>query len=88
MSLISTTIASVCIGLTQPQLDACNKAIEAGTKQTGLDAISNTTEKQVNDKALSIAQEYIGIKTIDVIGSIAYLTKTVQTQTITLQWKF
>lgn len=84
MSLIATTLASACIGLTGNQLDACNKAVEAGVKQSGLEAISNNAEDKVNIMTQKVVKDHVNDDIISISGSIIYISKAVQTQSISV----
>jgi hypothetical protein len=89
MNFLTTSLASVCIGLAPgPQLDGCNKAIEAASKQTGLDAVGSDIENKCNDKAISIAKDTLGVKSVNFLGTTAYIVKSIQTQSISVEFKF
>lgn len=83
-SLISAMIVSSCVGLTGSFKEACQKGIEAGAKQTGLEENVNKAEKRAEFLAHNQAVNLVGNTTIDIVGGTAFLYKTVTEKSIKL----
>lgn len=76
MGLIDTLIVTSCVGLSGVQQDACNKALEAGSKQSGISQTMNTYEKHELNSLQDGAINYLGKDTVNVLGGMGWLTKS------------
>ncbi|NJO48210.1 MAG: hypothetical protein HC840_00680 [Leptolyngbyaceae cyanobacterium RM2_2_4] len=70
-------IAGACIGLSGNSKLACEKALEAGSKKTGIEQNVNRFQKTVERKAKDQAEEYIGQEGVDVVGGGVFIAKTI-----------
>lgn len=76
MSAMTALITSACIGLSGAHQQACEKAIEAGSKQTGLEQSVDQIQKMVERKANNKAKDIIGKSGMDIAGGGIFLVKT------------
>lgn len=77
MSAIAALITSACLGLSGSGQEACNKALEAGVKQIGIEQSVNTLEKNVSRDADQKGHYYLGDKGMEMVGGGAFLAKTI-----------
>lgn len=84
MSILETLIVTSCVGVPSTYLDACNKALQAGTKQSGVEQSVDAAETKVGKKADNIAKEYVSENVAGVIGGAAFVAKSVSEKSATL----
>lgn len=77
MGILSTTIISVCVGLTPQQEQACEQGLIALTKQTTLEQEINKDENSLNKTLLKDAQGTLGNDRVTIIGGSLYILKSV-----------
>lgn len=77
MSALESIIVASCVGMSGNANDACQKALQAGSKQSGVEQNMNQTEVGVTKRADATAKEYLGEPTYDVVAGIAVVAKTV-----------
>lgn len=75
-------ITSACIGMSGNANEACMKALEAGSKQTGIEENINKAQKVVEKTAEKTANEVLGKKTMEIAGGTIFLAKTVADKSI------
>lgn len=85
MGLLDTLIITSCMGMQsgQPQ-DACQKALQAGTKQSGVEKVANDQETAITKKADTKAKDLLGEQTYSVVGGTVFLAKTVSEKKVSL----
>lgn len=76
-TVVAAFITSACLGLSGNGEQACQKAMEAGSKQSGIEQNVNKFEKTVERKATYKATDLLGKAAIDVVGGGLFLAKTV-----------
>jgi hypothetical protein len=76
MGAMTALITSACIGLSGSGQEACNKALEAGSKQSGIEQDVDRIEKHVTQNADQKGHEYLGDKGMEVVGGTAFVAKT------------
>lgn len=74
---MTAIVTSACIGLSGSAREACSKALEAGSKQSGIEQDVDTFQKNVEKQANNEAHEYFGDTGVEVLGSSLFLLKTV-----------
>lgn len=74
---MTVLIASACIGLSGNKQQACEKALEAGSKQTGIEQNVDKFQKVVERKAKDGAEDVIGKDGVDVVGGGVFVAKTI-----------
>lgn len=85
MSVIDTLIITSCIGLSGAQKDACDHALLAGAKQSGIEANVDHMESKTTKKLAIDAQEYLGKTPVDIVAGTAILVKTVADKAATVK---
>lgn len=86
MSLLDTLIVSGCVSFYPGQSqDACNKALVASTKQSGIESNMNTTEDKTLKNLDKNSREYLGNTTANVIAGTAIVAKTVADKAATIR---
>ncbi len=75
MGLLDALIATSCMGLAGQQNEACEKALQAGSKQSGFDQMANGYENNQLKYLQDNANYFIGKDKIETIGAIGWLTK-------------
>lgn len=77
MGALQTIITASCVSLSGVAQDACNKALEAGTKQSGVEQNVNKIEDNVSKTADKQARSVVGNSGMDVAGGVAFIAKSV-----------
>lgn len=74
MPLMSLGIASLCMSVAAPGQynTACSKAVEAGTKQSGIYQLMDKTEQNQLTTATKTGQDLFGDEVVEVIAAGAY----------------
>lgn len=85
MSVIDTIILTSCVGLSGMQHDACEKALTAGSKQSGIEANVDKTESNMTKIAEKDAKEYLGDNTVKVVAGTAVVAKTLVDKAATIK---
>jgi|ERR1035437_11110982 hypothetical protein len=85
MGLIDTLIVTSCVGLSGMQRDACNKALTAGSKQSGIENNMDTAEKKTLKNIERDSRDTLGNTTVDVIAGTAIVAKTVADKAATVK---
>lgn len=85
MSLVDTLIISSCIGLSGPQKEACDHALLAGAKQSGVEASVNKMESKTTKKLANGAKEVLGKTSVDVVTGTAILVKAAADKAATIK---
>lgn len=62
---------------------ACEKALQAGSKQSGVETAANDEEKRVTQKADAKAKEFLGEKAVGVVGGTVFIAKTISEKKVT-----
>ncbi len=77
MGLLESAVMSVCMGASGASGQACDKAVEAGTKQSGyeqmVDRYENHQVKLLEGKAI----DWFGRDAVTTVGGTVWLTKTI-----------
>lgn len=85
MGIIDTLIVTSCMGFQAGQAqDACQKALQAGSKQSGIEKVVNNKEQQITKKADQTAKEMLGETTVGVVGGTVFLAKTISEKKVSL----
>lgn len=74
---MTTIIASACMGLSGSANDACVKALDAGSRQTGIEQDVNMAQKTIERKANKEAYVLIGHTGMEIAGGGIFITKAV-----------
>lgn len=85
MGIIDTLIVTSCVGLSGMQQDACNKALTAGSKQSGLENNMNTAESKTLKTLDKDSRETLGNTTVDVLAGTAIVAKTISDKAATVK---
>jgi hypothetical protein len=67
------------------QQDACNKALTAGSKQSGIEANVDHAESKATKNLDKDAREYLGATTVDVVAGTAIVAKTIADKAATVK---
>lgn len=81
-SVLSSLIVSACVGMSSPGKEACQKAVEAAGKQSGLEKQAMDAQKKLEKNAKKEATEVIGKTPVDVIGGTVFLVKAISDKSI------
>lgn len=76
MALLDSLIMSACVGLSGQSNDACQKALTAASKQSGVEQSANTYEQHKLNYLQSGAESYFGKDTVAAIGGVGWATKS------------
>lgn len=76
MSAIAIAITSACLNLSGPAQQACDKALEAGAKQSGIEQNVDQIEKHIERDADQKGHYYLGDTGMEVVGSTVFVAKT------------
>ena len=83
MPLLATAFTSVCVGLMPGTYDmACNKALEAGTKQTGIYQQSEQVENKSLEYVTEKGEKNLGKPVAVVLASGPFLYKSYKEKTL------
>lgn len=77
MAIISSLITVSCIGLSGQNNDACTKALEAGTKQSGIEQETDTYESNKLKYLETGSYNVLGKENAQVMGGTIWLTKMI-----------
>lgn len=75
-NVMTAMITSMCIGLSGNVQEACTKALEAGSKQTGIEHGVELMQKNAEIKADRQAHYLLGDKGMEIAGGGVFLIKT------------
>jgi len=84
MGVLDTLIVTSCMGLSGMQQDACNKALIAGSKQTGIETTVNTAEDKTTKVLDKGARDYLGDTNVNVVAGTAFVAKTIVDKSATV----
>lgn len=76
-SAMSLMITSACLSFSNINQEACNKAAEAGAKQSGFEQNIETVQKGIEKEADHKAHYILGDTGMEVVGGGIFLAKTV-----------
>lgn len=82
MGAVEALITATCIGLSGNIQDACEKSLEAGSKQSGVEQNINRFEDKVSKNADQKARGVIGDSGMEVAGGVAFVVKSVADKAI------
>ena len=77
MALLDSIIMSACMGLSGQGNDACQKALTAGAKQSGVEKSANSYEQNRLSYLQSGAEDVLGKNTVAAIGGAGWAAKSV-----------
>lgn len=77
MALLDSMILTACMGMSGQSNDACVKALQAGTKQSGVEQNVNTYESRQTKGLERTAYDIFGRSTVGVVGGAVWLGKSV-----------
>lgn len=83
MPLLSSAIVAMCLNYQGQYKEACVKALESATRQTGVYQSIEQTENQVNRYANNRAEHIVGRKGISIVGTGFFVVRTVRDKTVT-----
>lgn len=86
MGLFETALVSACIasGGTGTQQMACQKATEAGSKQSGIEKEMNDAEKRSLNKLEIEATDIFGKSGVNVVAGSVFVAKTLQSKSLSV----
>jgi hypothetical protein len=76
MALLDSLIVASCIGLSGQANDACEKALEASAKQSGVEKTTSDYEKHELKNLEDDAVSFMGKDVVNVTGGMIWLTKS------------
>jgi hypothetical protein len=76
MGVLDSLIVFSCVGLAGQQNDACNKALVAGSKQSGIEQTTDTYENHQLKLLEKDAYQLFGENAVNVVGGTAWVTKS------------
>lgn len=76
MALLDSLIVASCVGLAGQANDACNKALEASAKQSGVEQTTSAYEKHQLKNIEEGAVSFLGKDAVNVSGGMIWLTKS------------
>lgn len=79
---MSLMIVSACLSFNGQGKEACEKALEAGSKQSGIEQNVNQAQDRLEDKAKKNAKDLLGDTTMDVVGGTVFLAKTISDKSV------
>lgn len=85
MGVLDTLIVTTCLGVSGPSNQACNKALEAGTKQTGVESQVDSLETKTTKMAEKDAKQYLGETSVFLLTGTAMATKAVIDKSATVK---
>lgn len=85
MSLMTTLIASVCVGLSGADKDACTNGLDAGSKQYGIQQDVDSAENKTNKEAIKESYSLLGNGGTKVLGGSLFMAKAAYEKSLTLQ---
>jgi hypothetical protein len=77
MGVLDSLIMTACLGASGATHDACQKSLQAGSKQSGVEQNIDTYESKVTTNAEKDTKEKLGETTVEILGGTAFLTKSV-----------
>lgn len=75
MAILDSLIVASCIGLSGQQNTACTSALQAGTKQTGIEQSTNSYERRNVKKLEGKATDWFGKDAVGFVGGTAWAAK-------------
>lgn len=81
-SVLSSLIVSACVGMSSPAKEACQKAVEAAGKQSGIEKQAMDAQKKLEKTAKREATELMGKTPVDVIGGTVFLVKAISDKSV------
>lgn len=75
MAALEAIIIASCLGLSGNQREACVKALDAGSKQSGLERNVNQMEDRVSKQADTRARSLVGDGGMEVGASLGFVAK-------------
>lgn len=83
MGAISNMILSACLSVHPGQArQACDNAVQAGLKQSGVEKHLDKTEKRIKRKAENQVDEFVGQEGKVIIGDSLLLIKTISDKSV------
>lgn len=82
MPLITTAIVAVCVNYQGAYVEACNKALDATTRQVGLRYGADLLESKANEVVTQKAEMVIGKRGMEVVGSGTYVYKVIADKSV------
>lgn len=82
MALMSTAIVAICMGAQGSYNQACNNALDAGTRQAGIRQTADMVESKANDMANKSAEKMIGKEGMSMIGTGAFIFKVARDRSL------
>lgn len=76
-SAMALMITSACLGISGNGQQACEKALESDSKQSGIEQNVDQTQKYIEKTADRTAHEILGEQVIDITGGGIFIAKTV-----------
>lgn len=76
-SAMALMITSACLGLSGNGQQACEKALEAGSKQSGIEQNVDKTQKYIEKAADRKAHDLLGQQVMEIAGGGIFIAKTV-----------
>src|SRR5271165_237244 len=77
MALIDSMILTACMGMSGQSNDACQKALTAGSKQSGVEQNLNLYESNQTKNLELKAYSWFGKEAVGVVGGAVWLGKSV-----------
>jgi hypothetical protein len=76
MAVLDSLIITACMGLYGQSNDACQKAMTAGAKQSGVEQSASKYEQNRLNYLQSGAEGYFGKDTVAVVGGVGWVAKS------------
>lgn len=84
MSLMSMVIAGACVTSSGNGQEACNKSLEAYTKQSGIESTMDFAEDKYTKKANKTAYSVMGQTGVDMVGGSLFLAKAAADKSVSV----
>jgi hypothetical protein len=76
MAILDSIIVSVCMSVSGQGNEACQKALTAGAKQSGVEQSANSYEQNRLNYMQSGAESFFGKNTVAAIGGVGWAAKS------------
>lgn len=77
MAILESIIVASCVGMSGQAQDACNKALQAGSKQSGMEQSFDSYEQHQTKMLEQTAYDWFGKDAVGVVGGTVWVGKAV-----------
>jgi len=84
--LLGKAIVAICVSAVNPQYHtACDKALDAGTRQAGIKTGADGTEDKATQTVTGYIQDEIGKDSMKVLGAGVFMYRTAKDRSLTFK---